>query len=78
MLEIRKILRILTYMVKDPKKLVTEIANRVGKHGARRLLVDEGVSTSTADKLVGNRYVSEVKELVRNAILKAYEKAKAS
>lgn len=60
-------------MVKDPKKLVMEIANRVGKHGARKLLVDEGVSTSTADKLVCNRYDSEVKELVRQAILRAYE-----
>lgn len=60
-------------MIKDPKKLVMEIADRVGKHGARKLLVDEGVSTSTADKLVGDRYESEVKELVRNAILRAYE-----
>lgn len=60
-------------MVKDPKKLIIEIANHVGKHEARRLLVDEGVSTSTADKLVTNRYKNEVGQLIRQAILKAYE-----
>ncbi len=63
-------------MVKDPKLLVKQIANHVGKHGARRLLVDEGISTSTADKLVGNRYSNEVGQLVTQAIHRAYEVAK--
>jgi hypothetical protein len=63
-------------MVKDPKVLVKEIASRVGKHGARKLLVDAGISTSTADKLVGDRYASEVKELTRQAILRAHEACK--
>jgi hypothetical protein len=63
-------------MTKDPKKVVMEIAQQVGKHGARKLLVDEGVSTSTADKLVTNRYPNEVGQLVKQAILRAYEVAK--
>lgn len=60
-------------MVKDVKKLALEIADRVGKHEARKLLVEAGISTSTAEKLVRNVYASEIKELTRQAILKAYE-----
>jgi len=63
-------------MAKDPKILVKEIANHVGKHGARKLLVDEGISTSTADKLVAERYASEVGQLVLAAILRASARAK--
>lgn len=63
-------------MLKDPKKVVLEIANQVGKHEAQRLLVDEGVSTSTAQKLVANRYKPEVGQLVKQAILKAAAAAK--
>lgn len=58
-------------MAKDPKKIVQEIANQVGKHEARKRLVDEGVSTSTADKLVRDRYPSEIGQLLLQAILKA-------
>lgn len=63
-------------MVKDPKKVVLEIAQQVGKHEAQRLLVDEGVSTSTAQKLVANRYKNEVGQLIKQAILRAHEAAK--
>lgn len=73
MLEIRKIMRILFLMVSDPKKLVLEIAARVGKHETEKLLMAEGVASSTAGKLAANRYDSEIKELVKNAILRAYE-----
>jgi hypothetical protein len=64
-------------MMKDPKELVRKLTQQVGKHEAKRLLVDEGVSTSTADKLVADRYKSEVKELIRKAIVGAVGKAKA-
>jgi hypothetical protein len=60
----------------DPKKLVLELAKQIGKGEARRLLVEEGVSTSTAEKLVGERYESEVRGLVRAAILRAMQAAK--
>lgn len=63
-------------MIKDPKKVVLEIAQQVGKHEAQRLLVDEGVSTSTAQKLVANRYHFEVGQLVRQAIMRALEASK--
>ena len=63
-------------MIKDPRKLVVELAQKVGKHDAQRLLVDEGVSTSTAQKLVGARYHSEVKELTRQAIMRAFDAAR--
>lgn len=63
-------------MVKDPKAVVDEIAELVGKPEAKRLLINEGVSVSVSDKLVGRRYESEVGTLVRNAVLRALEKAK--
>ncbi len=63
-------------MVKDPKAVVKEIATHVGKHDARKLLVNEGISTSTADKLVANRYSNEVGQLIKQAILRAYAVAK--
>lgn len=62
--------------MKDPKQLVAALAQQVGKHGAQRLLVDEGVSTSTAQKLVAERYKAEVGQLIRQAILRACENAK--
>lgn len=68
--------RYIDQMIKDPKKIVKEITNQLGKHEARRLLVDEGLSTSIAEKLVGNRYQNEVGQLVRQAILKAYDASK--
>ncbi len=63
-------------MIKDPKKTVRDIADQVGKQEARRLLVVEGISTSMADKLVADRYGSEVRQLVRQAIGRALEAAK--
>lgn len=64
-------------MLKDPKIIVRELASQVGKHEAQKLLVDEGVSTSTAQKLVSDRYKPEIKELVRQAIGRAIEAAKS-
>jgi hypothetical protein len=63
-------------MAKDPKELVKQLAQQVGKHEARRLLVEEGVSTSTAEKLVGARYKNEVGLLIKDAVLRALESAK--
>ncbi len=64
-------------MMKDPKKAACELAARVGKHEAQRLLMSEGVSSSLAQKLVGNRYQAEnIGQLVRQAILRALEAAK--
>jgi hypothetical protein len=63
-------------MVKDAKKAVMEITSRVGKHGACKLLVGEGISTSTAEKLVANRYANEIGQLVRQAIFRAHEASK--
>lgn len=59
------------HMDRDPKEIVRQLALQVGKHEARRRLVDEGISTSTADKLVGERYPSEIGQLLLQAILKA-------
>lgn len=63
-------------MIKDPKITVRELVARVGKHEASRLLVEAGVSTSTTSKLVSNNYKSEVKNLVTQAIAKAWELSK--
>lgn len=47
-------------MLKDPKKAVQELVEQVGKAKARELLEKAKVNESTAEKLVGGRYVSEV------------------
>jgi hypothetical protein len=60
-------------MSKDPKKLVSEIAHHLGKYETQLLLTGEGLSFSIAEKLTANRYKPEVGQLVRQAILKAYE-----
>lgn len=61
---------------RDPKELVQELAESLGKNEAKKFLVAEGISTSTADKLVGNRYASEVRGLVQQAIIRACESAR--
>lgn len=63
-------------MVKNPKKLVKELSAQVGRPEAKRLLVVEGVSISTADKLVRDVYKNEVGLLIQAAILKAVEASK--
>ena len=62
-------------MNKDSKEVVLEIARQVGKHEAQRLLVNEGVSTSTAQKLVYEKYKAEVGEMMRRAIARAADAA---
>lgn len=63
-------------MVKDPKDLVREITDMVGKPEAKRLLVSEGISTSLSEQLVRQVYQSSVKLLVQRAIERAFEAAK--
>lgn len=53
---------------KDLKKMAEEFAKRVGKPRARKLLVLEGVSPHTADKIISGRYPSEIGELLGAAI----------
>lgn len=62
-------------VMNDPKDLVKEIIARVGKHGALRLLINQGVGTSTAEKLVRNRYSSEMGQLLRQAVEQAYRES---
>jgi hypothetical protein len=61
---------------KSPQEVVAELTELVGKHEARRLLVGEGISTSTSDKLVRNRYEHEIKHLMFQAINRAYKRVK--
>lgn len=58
-------------MSRDPKEVVQEIVELVGKREAVRLLVVADVSTSVAGKLVRGVYESEVGALVAAAIEKA-------
>lgn len=58
-------------MLKDPKKAVQEMADRVGKAKARELLEDAKVNESTAEKLVGGRYPSAVGFLLHQKIERA-------
>lgn len=58
-------------MVKDPKKLIKQLTSQVGKPEAKRLLISEGISISTADKLVREVYKNEVGLLIRAAVLRA-------
>lgn len=62
-------------MVEDPKELVREIVARVGKHEARELLEEADVNESTAEKLVGGRYKSEVGFLLLQKIFSAHAAA---
>lgn len=61
---------------KNLKKDIADLAKRVGKPEARRLLVVAGISPHTADKLIGERYPSEVGILVGAAIQRAIEASK--
>ena len=53
------------------KAAVEDLAKKLGKPEARRLLVIEGLSPHTADKIMGGRYQSEMGPLVRDAIRRA-------
>lgn len=63
-------------MVKDPKKLIKELSAQVGRPEAKRLLVSEGISISTADKLVRDVYKNDVGLLIQDAIRRAIEASK--
>ena len=58
-------------MVKDPKKVVQEIVQLVGKPKAERLLIAEKASPSSAGKLVRGKYESAIGELLAEAIDRA-------
>jgi hypothetical protein len=68
-------MRKLIFMSKDTKKKVKELVQLAGKRGALALLIKEGLSASTADKLIRDRYPSEAKELIRMAIARAIQAA---
>lgn len=53
---------------KDLKRMAEEFANKVGKPEARKLLVLEGISPHTADKIISGRYPSEIGDLLGAAI----------
>lgn len=59
------------------KKTLKTLVKKVGIVEARRLLVIAGVSPSTADKLVGNRYPSEVGRLLGATITRVATEAGA-
>lgn len=58
-------------MSKDPKRVVQEIVDLVGKRRAERILINADVSPSVAGKLVRGKYDSEIGVLVAAAIDKA-------
>lgn len=63
---------------KDPKKLAIEMAAHVGKREAIRLLINEGLSPSIAEKLAAGRYAAaNVNYLTTLAIVRAHEASKA-
>lgn len=62
-------------MAKDPKDMVQEIIQLVGKQRARKLLILEDASTSTAIKLVEGTYPYTPGALIAAAIKRAREKA---
>jgi hypothetical protein len=64
-------------MDRDPKKVVKEIVQLVGKRKAERLLIGENVSPSTAGKLTRGKYESAVGDLIATAIANARAKAAA-
>jgi hypothetical protein len=61
---------------KDWSQALDELTDLVGKPEAKRLLVLEGISVGTADKLVGRRYPSQPRHLVAAAIHRALEATK--
>ena len=62
-------------MSKDPREIVQELVQMIGKRKAERLLISENISPSVANKLARNAYPSEIGELVAAAILRAKEAA---
>lgn len=52
----------------DPRESVLELVALVGRSEARTLLVLEGVSPHTADKLTAGKYPSRVGKLMGDAI----------
>ncbi len=62
-------------MSKDPKKIVEELVEMLGKPRAERLLIEADVSPSLAGKLVRGTYPSQIGILVGAAIAKAREAA---
>lgn len=65
-------------MTKDPKIVVKEIVQLVGKRRAEKLLVQADVSTSMAGKLVRDKYDSEIGVHIAAAIEKARTAALAA
>ena len=63
-------------MIKGQDDLIDEVVLLVGKPEARRLLVAEGVSVSTATKLIGGKYESVFGLLLKRAVQSALENAK--
>ena len=63
-------------MRKDPKAVVKEIVNKVGKPRAEKLLIAHEISPSTAGKLVRGKYKSVIGVFVAAAIEKTLEAAK--
>lgn len=61
---------------KDLKQAVLELAQKIGKSEARRLLVLEGISPHTADKVLRGCYESEIGALVEGAIQRAIAASK--
>lgn len=60
-------------MVKDPKDVVREIVASVGRREAEALLKKCKVNPSTAEKLAGDRYESDVGFQLALKIYKALE-----
>lgn len=68
-------------MSKDPKDVIKEIVQLIGKVRAERLLIVNDVAPSTACKLVRGAYASAVGELLAEKIKrtrKAAEQVQAS
>ncbi len=66
---------IVFFMNKDPKKIVEELVEMLGKQRAERLLIEADISPSTAGKLVRGKYPSQIRFLMGAAIAKAREAA---
>lgn len=56
------------------KILVERMVAKIGRNETRRKLVIEGISTSTSEKLVTNRYNATVGSLIGKAIERAFRK----
>lgn len=60
-------------MIRDPKEVLKEVVERVGKRAARELLLNLKVNPSTAEKLVGERYEWDIGFLLLQKIYRAHE-----